>query len=393
MTQELEDVKRDFGEWLDFGQSIKNRIDNLYPCVIPEPTTAPSILNCGSVLTGSTETFLFDDPSQTATTIYDFWLGSAPGTDDIYDHDGGGVFNGLSITVNNIPTDGRTIYKTWFISRSGNFDDTETITCTCTAADIDQFKITADFGPDLPFGSVTEAMVDSWLSDSNGGSYNHFVESASSMSVVDGCLRIRFDPNTASGQVGSSRTITRTAIADSPCYCVEQTITLDNPFDYGGPPGNQTVKIGWGLGGGSVVTGGDGNDPCGWSFRWILRGNELRGYSYAFGRPAGTFGQDIPTGVIAQPGGTYDLKMKVCMNTFGNADGSYELYINGNLAAVDNNVLWMDHTQCPTESSNTINELLYENFYGGTNSNTQSWWPDSPQFITYCNPCITPTQS
>ena len=258
-----------------------------------------------------------------------------------------------------------------------------------------QFKVFAEFPmTDIPFGSVTEAMMESWFTNTDGATSIPFgVEDLSNVAIVDGCMRVRHIPNTTIGETASSRTIFVGNLPDSRCYCAEQTVTLDDPFDYGGPPGNQTIKIGFGLGGGTDVVGGGGNDPCGYTLRWILRGDEIRGYSYAFGRPAGTFGQDIPTGVTAVPGGTYDLKMRLCVNTDDIPDGAYELFIDGALVASDYNVLWMDHTQCASATSNTLNSIIYNSVYGGTNSATQSWWPDSDQFITYCNPCYTATDN
>lgn len=102
------------------------------------PTDVLEILSCSEILTGSTATFLFSDPFQTPTTIYDFFLGSTPGADDLYNNIGNGMFNGLSITVSNIPTDGRTLYLTWLIDRNGNggFPNPITVTCTSTAAAI-----------------------------------------------------------------------------------------------------------------------------------------------------------------------------------------------------------------------------------------------------------------
>ena len=255
-----------------------------------------------------------------------------------------------------------------------------------------EFKVFAQFPTtDVPFGSVTESMLEGWFTDTNGAaSYPFGVEDLQNLAIVNGCMRVRFQPNTNNGQVGSTRTIFTGSIPDSDCYCVEQTIVIPNPMDYGGSPGQQTIKLGFGIGGGQVITGGGGYNPCGWSFRWILRGNELRGYSYAFGRPqADEFGQDIPTGVTAAPGGSYDLKMKICKNTDGNADGSYELFVNNNLQASDFNVLWMDHTQCSSQSANTMNELIHTSFYGGTNSANQQWWPDGTYTIDFCNPCYT----
>ena len=99
--------------------------------------TAPQINECDAILASSTATFSWNDPDQTAATTYDWWLGSTPLSNDIYDHNGGGVFNGSSVTVSGLPTDGRTIYKTLYVLRDGSAGGiTDTIQCSCTATTI-----------------------------------------------------------------------------------------------------------------------------------------------------------------------------------------------------------------------------------------------------------------
>ena len=103
-------------------------------CKAQEPAILPEIQNCGSTLTSSTTDFTWTDPGQTQNTVYGFWLGSSPGANDIYNHAGGGVLSGNAITAFNLPTDGRTIYKTLILYRDGiNAGITDTIECTCTA--------------------------------------------------------------------------------------------------------------------------------------------------------------------------------------------------------------------------------------------------------------------
>ena len=101
-----------------------------------EPGTV-TINECGNILTSSTATFSWNDPNQTVSTIYDFWVGSMPLSNDIYDLAGGGSFNGSSVTVSNLPTDGRTIYKTLYVFANGSAGGiTDTIQCTCTATTV-----------------------------------------------------------------------------------------------------------------------------------------------------------------------------------------------------------------------------------------------------------------
>lgn len=283
----------------------------------------------------------------------------------------------------------------WKQVNNGTFELADECTYTVIST---EFKIFAEFPgpPDTGFGGTSEAELESYFTDTNGGSYNFGVESLASLGIDNNCLLIEHIPNTAEGQSGSSRTIFVGSIQPSPCYCVEQKVALDTlgtgAFDYGGQPGNETIKLGFGIGAGTRPTGGSGFDPCGATFRFILRGTEIMGYSYAFGRPGtDVFGQDIPTGVTMVPDREYSLKAKLCMNTDNNADGSYEIFIDGALVASNFNYLWMNHTDpsCPS-TDNLWDSLIFNSFYGGTNSSTQSWPPDSPQYIQYCQPCYTP---
>jgi hypothetical protein len=62
----------------------------------------------GSTFSGSTVTFQWTAGSATA---YALTLGSSPRTIDIYNS---GTIHTLSVTVSNIPTDGRTVYATLY---------------------------------------------------------------------------------------------------------------------------------------------------------------------------------------------------------------------------------------------------------------------------------------
>ena len=73
----------------------------------------------GSTFNSSTVTFHWTAGSATA---YALTLGSSANSIDIYNS---GVVHTLSVTVNNIPTDGRTVYATLFSQVNNSWTSTK----------------------------------------------------------------------------------------------------------------------------------------------------------------------------------------------------------------------------------------------------------------------------
>ena len=261
-----------------------------------------------------------------------------------------------------------------------------------------QQSLAIDYGAtDVPMGQVDEPYLNTIFSDPCGNILPiSRTSDLSHMEIIGDStkpiMRVKYDPNTTIGENGSSGTIWSVLHEDSMQACVTQTVLFEGPvFDYGGTQistGNpvENIKVGYGLGGGSQYTsGGAGNNPCGWSLRWTTSQDFFTIYSYAYGRPAGTFGQTYATGVQIVPDTKYELKLEAIMNTDGNPDGELNAWIDGVLVYSANDVIWMDHTQCATSPYNYSRYMGMSTFYGGTNTTNNQWWPDTTQYIQYCD--------
>ena len=78
----------------------------------------------GSTLPGDTVTFTWT--AESGATSYQLWLGSAPGQDDL----GVGGTTGLSVTMNNLPTDSSQVYATLYGYAGGVWTVQDTATYT-----------------------------------------------------------------------------------------------------------------------------------------------------------------------------------------------------------------------------------------------------------------------
>ena len=351
------------------------------PCCNFTASTAAEITinDCGTTLTGSSKTFTWNDPGSTAQTRKDFCVGSTSGACDIYDHAGGGVFNGTSVTVSNIPVDGRVLYITLYNSRAGDFSDTTEHTCTFTAFTDTSVVNRKDFdfgSTNVAEGSVTDAKVDTFIPGgmnySNGEEY---------LSITNGgsTLVHRQDPTSN----GSTRTDFGSLLTESPqCMRITQTVLWQSPADYGGPS-NQTNKVGFGFGSVNYVSGST-VDPSGFSFRMIGRNGNWKGYSYASDRPgagltvgSGVFGEDVNNGTVVPitPGSPQTIVMTLCLNTGSNANGSILVTVDGVQLHEDNAVRWLT-------SNHNMRDCRFQAFFGGGDS---SWSPGSSQRLEYSN--------
>lgn len=237
-------------------------------------------------------------------------------------------------------------------------------------------------------GDVDRSSLNRWWRSSDRVLPNANASNLEFMQVIphiDGYrIRVQYKPKKILGKNGSSSTIWGTKLPPAQCAAVEQTVLLEGEgFDYGGALPYQTIKLGFGLGGGRYNAGGGGLNPCGWSLRWVVTREYLYGYSYAFGRTSQKFGSNIKTGVRIEPNQEYFLKMKVCLNSAGEADGSYSFFVDNVLVASGSDQVWMDHTQCDLKEFNSSDYAGMSTFYGGTNHELRSWWPDTTQYIQY----------
>jgi len=323
---------------------------------ISEVTPGPiTINNCGSTLQGAEATFSWNDPGFDSNTFYDFWLGSTPGSDDIYDHVGNNVFNGNSVTVLTVPTDGRTLHKTLRYTRVGDFSDVQEVRCTCTAADLQvQAEKAPNFQPDRAFGQVTSVDWNNWMEGTAQG-----VSNEGDLRTLAGELTARYRP----ASNGSARTQAFGNLPARQCYEVEQTVRLEPGWDF-----VKAVKLGAGLGGGSPLVSGGNTATTGHTVRFALAGNDntseggdnLIAYAYYVNRPE-QFGAEIPFNFKMPIDQDVTMRMRQCMNDPGQSNGTLEGWVNGTKAFTETGIQWMTGTP-------TIDRCIFSTFYGGNDS-------------------------
>jgi hypothetical protein len=183
--------------------------------------------------------------------------------------------------------------------------------------------------------------------------------------------------------------------------CDEASITYDVRFNSAGTPWGKGGKLP-GLGGAKP---GTGNPPSGgqarttgWSGRlmWLtpaagystenpLSPVELVGYFYGPMMGAG-YGKNLRTRKTLVTNQWHRITSHYRMNTIktlgveGNADGLYEIYVDGALAYQQTNAIYRLYPDA------NITHLVWDNFYGGA---TIDWAPTANTAIQYDNLTIT----
>jgi uncharacterized repeat protein (TIGR03803 family) len=120
----------------------------------------------GSTLAGASATFTWS--AETGASSYQLWVGSTPGASDL----GVGQSFGLSVTMNHLPTDGRTLYVTLYGYVSGIRSQQDTATYTAFTGTKAVITSPAK-GSTLPGSSVTFT----WSAEAGASSYQLWVGS------------------------------------------------------------------------------------------------------------------------------------------------------------------------------------------------------------------------
>ncbi len=104
--------------------------------------------------------FQWIDLDKQDTTIYDLWIGSQPGERDIYDHIGEGKFNESSLSVENLPQNGKQVFITLLVFRDGPTSAPVEVTQVMNTKNIDIIvdgPTDPDTTPDSPDNDISSA--------------------------------------------------------------------------------------------------------------------------------------------------------------------------------------------------------------------------------------------
>ncbi len=300
---------------------------------------------------------------------------------DLYD---GNITNKYIFTTPNSSTATQSQFQLGQLDPDGNL-----VTCTFSinllACDIEATK-TLDI-PAVADSNVTETDIDGWM----GGDLRFFIREENTAVVLDA----NGDPCWVNNHVpdgsGSAAILGVCNLPDEDCYTVEETITLSNNFDFGN--GSIGIKVGAGItggnnGAGGLVTGGS-TATTGFTARPTIvadaNGNPcFAGYLYYANRPGmpsgGTvFGDEVKTGVIPVPGGTYNIRHQVCKNDPGQNNGTYAMWIDGAQVINMGGIRWMDGTP-------VIDGMVFSSFHGGS---TSAFDPNTTVQVTYKDISVT----
>ncbi len=230
------------------------------------------------------------------------------------------------------------------------------------------------------FGEVTRSDWDSWVPDVR---YSLSEENLSveKLGEADHVLRQQFEP----ADNGSARVLMGSNLGHQRVYRVMASVFLEPGWDWGGEV-SQGGKIAFGLGGGTVPSGGT-VDPSGFTARLMWRGAQdgtakLGIYSYAADRPK-QYGEDNLFKDDARIGEWMDIIYEINLNSSINvSDGSMRAWVDGELVLDRQNVGWQLDGNRPV-----IDTLYYSSFYGGS---TNAWSPDSTTHAKFKDICWAP---
>jgi hypothetical protein len=195
-------------------------------------------------------------------------------------------------------------------------------------------------------------------------------------------LRQKYVPN----EIGTHRVIIASGITAHSSYRIVQSVFFEPGWDWGGDP-YEGGKLGFGLGGGTMTSGG-AVDSEGFTARLMWRGNNdgtgrLVVYSYAADRER-DYGEDLILGEFVAPIGEWmDVALELNTNSSTTVrDGSVKVWIDGKLMLNEQGIGWQLAGKTPM-----VDSIIYSSFYGG---NDASWSPERTTYARVKDVCWAP---
>lgn len=231
------------------------------------------------------------------------------------------------------------------------------------------------------FGEITDDDWRGWLDDYW---YSHGNEHlATGQDAANTYIRQQLVPN----DIGSDRVQAGRDLEPAQTYRLTQALYFEPGFDWGGRL--EGGKVGYGLGGGTVPSGGAVKTD-GFTLRLMWRGNNdgtarIVAYSYAADRSLNLpWGDDHEFANFLIPVGEwFEVTLEVKTNSSIDAnDGALRGWIDGELALQLDNIRWQTSGSQPA-----IQKLSFATFYGGSSID---WAPSHTTYIRYSNACWAP---
>ena len=235
---------------------------------------------------------------------------------------------------------------------------------------------------DKKFGELTSSDWKQWVPDFRYSLRDEHL-SVEQFDETSGVIRQQFQP----AHNGSPRVLMATNLPKHRAYRVKTSILLEPGWEWGGEV-SQGGKLGFGLGGGSVPSGGT-IDPSGFTARLSWRGArdgsgtaKLGIYSYAADRPK-RYGEDNLFAIDARIGEWMDVIYEINLNSSTSvSDGSMRAWVDGKLVLDRQNVGWQLDGDTPV-----IDTMYFSSFYGGS---TSDWSPSQTTYAKFREICLAP---
>lgn len=236
----------------------------------------------------------------------------------------------------------------------------------------------------VPFGKVSKASMQKWFPGLRYATNVHRLSIENGL-VGGRSIRQLFVPT----ENGSERVLAGFEIAPASTYSLIQTIRFNNDFDWGGK--YEVGKVGFGLGGGSVPSGGETRHD-GFSARLVWLGDNrgeasLAAYVYSADRD-----QNLPFGDVYKvegftiiPDEWFEVELVVTVNSdLNTANGSLVVVVNDEIRFQRDNILWQKSGNQPV-----VDEMTYASFYGG---NSSEFSPELTTDANIANVCLNALQ-
>ena len=234
-------------------------------------------------------------------------------------------------------------------------------------------------GVNKNFGEVTGSDWEQWVPDYRYSLREQHL-SVEQFDEVSGVIRQQFQP----AHNGSPRVLMASNLAKQQTYRLMTSVFLEPGWEWGGV--QQSGKLAFGLGGGTVPSGGI-IDPSGFTARLMWLGArdgtaKLGIYSYTADRQQ-QYGDYDLFDVDARIGEWMQVIYEINLNSSTTvSDGSMRAWVDGKLVLDRQNVGWQLAGDKPV-----IDSLLFSSFYGGA---TRDWSPSQTTYAKFRDICWAP---
>lgn len=183
-------------------------------------------------------------------------------------------------------------------------------------------------------------------------------------------LRLRYPANQVGPVNSGSQALVHLPVSDG--YYLRYKVRFEKGFDF-----RRGGKLpGLASGDGKYSNGVKPTNGDGWTARLMwLEDGKLIPYIYYVGMPAeDKWGDSWDVGIQLQPERWYTLTQYIRLNTPGQSDGLYALWVDGKRVTQRNDMLWRYGTK------GRIDSFIFSSFHGGNSADWAPRWDSAADF-------------